>query len=408
VIGTEALAGLGVTFPIIMLISAFSALIGMGGAPKAAIFMGKKDNDTAEKILGNCVSMLTGVSIILSAIFYFTKDSILLTFGASESTLPYANSYLSIYLLGTVFVQVALGLNAFITTQGFSSVSMITVSVGAILNIILDPIFIFALDMGVQGAALATIISQAVSATLVFSFLCSKRSKIKIKRHNLKLNRKIVFPVLALGTAPFIMQATECLVQLTFNKSMNIYGNDYYVALMSILFSIMQLVFMPMQGFTQGAQPIISYNYGAKNHDRVKKTFGLLVKSTLSFSIVIVGLVEIFPAFFIGLFTPDQNVIEIGIPSLRIFLMGMLIMGAQTACQTTFLSVGEAKSSMFLALLRKVILLLPLAIILPRIGGLGIKGVFLAEAIADFVAVTITVIYFQTKKKQIFFPKEEQ
>lgn len=402
VVGTDALAGLGVTFPIIILISAFAALIGMGGAPKAAIYMGQKDNDSAEKILGNCTTMIIGVSLILSVLFYFTKEKILMTFGASIDTLPYANSYLSIYLIGTVFVLIALGLSAFITTQGFSKVSMITVCVGAVLNIILDPIFIFGFKLGVRGAALATVISQAVSAILVLAFLYSKRSNIRIKKHNLKLRKNIVLPVLALGSAPFIMQATECLVQLTFNVSMQTYGNDYYVALMSILFSIMQLVFMPMQGFSQGAQPIISYNYGAKNFDRVKQAFSLLIKLSLSFSIIIVGCVELFPSVFLRMFTPDINVIEIGIPSVRIFLIGMIIMGAQIACQTTFLAVGEAKSSMFLALLRKVILLLPLAIILPRISTLGITGVFLAEAIADFVAVIVTVVYFYIKKKTIF------
>ena len=402
VVGTDALAGLGVTFPIIILISAFAALIGMGGAPKAAIHMGQKDNDSAEKILGNCTTMIIGVSVILSFLFYFTKENILMTFGASSSTLPYANSYLSIYLIGTVFVLISLGLSAFITTQGFSKVSMITVCIGAVLNIVLDPIFIFVFDLGVKGAAIATVISQAVSAILVLAFLCSKRSNIRIKKHNLKLSRKVVLPVLALGCAPFIMQATECLVQLTFNVSMQKYGNDYYVALMSILFSIMQLLFMPMQGFSQGAQPIISYNYGAKNYDRVKQAFSLLIKLSISFSIIVVGCVELFPSVFLRMFTPDINVIEIGIPSVRIFLIGMIIMGAQIACQTTFLAVGEAKSSMFLALLRKVILLLPLAIILPRIGGLGITGVFLAEAIADFIAVIVTIIYFYIKKKTIF------
>lgn len=402
VIGTDALSGLGVTFPIIMLISAFSALVGMGGAPRAAIYMGKGENDMAEKILGNCVSMLIIVSLILSGFFYLTKEPIILTFGGSDITLPYANSYLSIYLIGTIFVQIALGLNTFITTQGKTNVSMFTICIGAFLNIILDPIFIFGFNMGVKGAALATILSQAVCAVFVIAFLCSKHSNLKIKLKYLTPNLKIALPVLALGLAPFIMQSTECLIQLTFNKSVKFYGNDNYVALMSILFTAMQLVFMPLQGFTQGAQPIISYNYGAKNYDRVKKTFSILIKSAVTFSAISVGLIEIFPRFFLGLFTADQELINLGITPLRVFLFGMIIMGAQTACQTAFLAIGETKSSMFLAILRKIVLLIPLALIMPRIFGLGINGVFLSEPISDILAITITLIYFYKVKDKFF------
>lgn len=402
VVGTKALAGLGVCFPIIILITAFAALIGMGGAPKAAIAMGKQDNDTAEKILGNCTTMTISVSILLTIFFYFGKEQILTVFGASKDTLPFASSYLSIYLFGSIFVLISLGMSAFITTQGFSNISMLIVCLGAVLNIILDPIFIFGLNMGVQGAALASVISQGVSAILVMYFLHSKRTYIKIKKQNLKLSRKIIMPVLALGSASFIMQATECLIQLTFNRSMVKYGNDYYVALMSILFSIMQLVFMPMQGFSQGAQPIISYNYGAKNLDRVKKTFSLLVKLCFAFSLTVVGCVLLFPELFLKIFTPDLNVITIGVPSLRIFLVGMILMGIQIGCQTLFIAIGEAKSSMFLALLRKVILLLPLALILPHIGSLGVNGVFLAESISDTLSVTIAVIYLYYRRKTIF------
>lgn len=402
IVGTKALAGLGVCFPIIILITAFAALIGMGGAPKAAISMGKKDNDTAEKILGNCTTMTVLVSIALTIIFYFGKEQILTTFGASKDILPFANNYLSIYLFGSLFVLTSLGMSAFITTQGFSKISMLIVCLGAVLNIILDPIFIFSLNMGVKGAALASVISQGVSAFFVMYFLNSKRTYIKIKRKNLKLSKAIIIPVLSLGLASFIMQSTECLIQLTFNRSMVTYGNDYYVALMSILFSIIQLVFMPMQGFSQGAQPIISYNYGANNIERVKKAFTLLVKITFTFSAVVVGCVELFPSLFLKIFTPDMNVITIGIPSLRIFLVGMSLMGIQVGCQTLFIAIGEAKSSMFLALLRKVILLLPLALILPKIGTLGINGVFLSEAISDTLSVTIAVIYLLYRRKTIF------
>lgn len=399
--GSLALAGLGVCFPIIMLISAFAALVAMGGAPRASIAMGKKNTDEAEKIMGNCLTMLTVIAIALSIIFFFTKDWILMQFGASVETLPYASSYLSIYLFGTIFVQYALGLNMFITTQGFAKMSMATVCIGAVINIILDPIFIFTFNMGVQGAALATIISQAVSAIWVVYFLTSKRSILKIKLKNLKLSKKIVLPVLALGVAPFIMQSTECLVQLVFNTSMLKYGNDMYVALMSILFSVMQFIWMPMQGFAQGAQPIMSYNYGAGNLERVKKTFMMLFALCLSFSLLVVSFVLINPSFFIKLFTPDEQLIAIGTEGLRIFMFGMLIMGAQSACQQTFLALNEAKISMFIALLRKIILLIPLALILPNIMNLGTTGVLLAESVSDILAVIVTVIlfFFYAKKK---------
>lgn len=399
--GSLALAGLGVCFPIIMLISAFAALVAMGGAPRASIAMGKKDTDEAEKIMGNCLTMLTVIAIALSIIFFFTKDWILMQFGASVETLPYASSYLSIYLFGTIFVQYALGLNMFITTQGFAKMSMATVCIGAVINIVLDPIFIFTFNMGVQGAALATIISQAVSAIWVVYFLTSKRSILKIKLKNLKLSKIIVLPVLALGVAPFIMQSTECLVQLVFNTSMLKYGNDMYVALMSILFSVMQFIWMPMQGFAQGAQPIMSYNYGAGNLERVKKTFMMLFALCLGFSLLVVSFVLINPSFFIKLFTPDEQLIAIGTEGLRIFMFGMLIMGAQSACQQTFLALNEAKISMFIALLRKIILLIPLALILPNIMNLGTTGVLLAESVSDILAVIVTVIlfFFYAKKK---------
>lgn len=300
-VGDLALAGLGVSFPIIMLISAFAALIGMGGAPRASIHMGEKRNDKAEKVLGNCVSALTICAIILTIVFLWIKDPILLLFGASEKTLPYASDYLGIYLIGTIFVQFALGLNMFITSQGFAKTGMATVCIGAIINIILDPIFIFVFDMGVRGAALATILSQAVSALWVLYFLVGKRTILKIRKENLKLERTVMMPVLALGISPFVMQATECLVQLTFNKSIAYYGSDLYVTMMSILFSVMQFIWLPMQGFSQGAQPILSYNFGSGNYERVRKTFRLLFQALIVYSLLLVGSVELFPQFYIEL-----------------------------------------------------------------------------------------------------------
>lgn len=399
-IGSFSLAGLGVTFPIILLISAFAVLAGMGGASRAAISMGAKDNETAEKILGNCTMLLIIFSVFLSVIFMFTKDLILLKFGASEVTLPYASDYISIYLAGTIFVQLSLGLNTFITNQGFTKVSMLTVCIGAVINIALDPIFIYGMNMGVKGAALATIISQAVSCLWVVIFLTGKKTILKIRAKNLLLKKDIVISIVSLGIAPFIMQATECLIQLTFNNGMLKYGNDLYVALMSILFSLMQLIWMPLQGFAQGATPVIGYNFGAKKMDRVKKAFTVQFIVSLIFSLAAVGLVELFPAFFLRLFTADTELINIGINATRLFLMGMLIMGVQSACQQTFLALGEAKASMLLACLRKLILLFPLALILPHAAGMGVWGLLLAEPLSDFIAVTCTAVmfYFRSKK----------
>ncbi len=400
--GSMSLAGLGVTFPIILLVSAFAMLAGMGGASRAAISMGAKDNKTAEKILGNCTMLLIIFSVFLSVIFLLTKDWILLRFGASETTLGYASDYITIYLFGTIFVQLALGLNMFITNQGFTKTSMLTVCIGAVMNIVLDPIFIYVFGMGVKGAALATIISQAVSCIWVLKFLTGKKTIIKIKPKNLVLNKDIVFSVLSLGISPFIMQATECLIQLTFNNGMLKYGNDLYVALMSILFSLTQLIWMPLQGFSQGAQPVIGYNYGANKTDRVKKAFKVQFIVNLSFSVIAIGLVEIFPRFFLSLFTNDANLINIGENTTRLFLAGMSVMGAQSACQQTFLALGEAKISMFLACLRKVILLLPLALILPRIANMGVWGLLLAEPVSDVIAASCTTTVFYFKGRKLF------
>lgn len=399
-IGSLSLAGLGVTFPIILLISAFAMLAGMGGASRAAVSMGAKNNDTAEKILGNSTMLLLIFSVVLSVVFLLTKDWILMRFGASADTIGYASEYITIYLFGTIFVQLALGLNMFITNQGFTKTSMLTVCIGAVLNIVLDPIFIYVFGMGVKGAALATVISQAVSCLWVLKFLTGKKTILKIKLKNLLPVKEIVFSILSLGVSPFIMQVTECLIQLTFNNGMLKYGNDLYVALMSILFSLTQLIWMPLQGFSQGAQPVIGYNYGAGKLQRVKKAFKVQFIVNLSFSIAAIGMVELFPKFFLGLFTNDAELINIGINTMRLFLVGMAVMGAQSACQQTFLALGEAKISVFLACLRKVILLFPLALILPKVGGMGIWGLLLAEPVSDIIAATCTttMFYFRSKK----------
>lgn len=398
--GSLSLAGLGITFPIIMLISAFAMLAGMG-ASRAAIAMGKGDNDEAEQYLGNSVMLLVIFSVILGAVFFISRNKILLLFGASVNTLPYASDYIAIYLIGTVFVELALGLNMFITNQGFTRTSMATVCIGAVLNIILDPIFIYGLDMGVKGAALATIISQAVSAVWVIKFLTGKKTILKIRPKYLRLNKTTVFSILSLGVSPFIMQATECLIQLTFNNGMLKYGNDMYVALMSVLFSLMQLIWMPLSGVAQGTQPIIGYNYGAKKFDRVRAAFKLQLTISLVFSFVTTACVLIFPKTFVGLFTNDPRLLSIGGNTTRVFMAGMLVMGAQSACQQTFLALGEAKISLFLACLRKVILLIPLALILPTIRNLGVWGLFIAESVSDVLAATTTTTLFMIRSRKL-------
>ena len=378
----------------IMLISAFAALVGQGGAPRASICMGQKDMEGAERILGSSTAFLIVLSLVLSVVFMAVKEPLLMMFGASETTIPYANEYLGIYLLGTIAVQIALGLNQFVTCQGFARTGMMTVLIGAVLNIILDPILIFGFDMGVSGAAVATVFSQAVSALWVFWFLCSKKSIIRIRRKYLRLDKKALGPVLLLGVSPFIMQATECLVQLTFNTGMQTYGNDYYVGAMTVIFSLSQMIFLPVQGISQGAAPIISYNFGAGNIKRVKDAFRLLLICALLFTLVSAGLFVLVPGVFVALFSSDPQIQEIASFGMRIYFAGFTIFGAQLACQQTFLALGEAKISMFLALLRKVILLIPLALLLPKLG-LGTTGLFLAEPISDVLAVAATVTMFR-------------
>ena len=399
--GSLSLAGLGVTFPIILMISAVAMLFGMGGAPRAAIAMGKGDDELAERIMNVAALMLVIASVVLSGVFLITKDAILMRFGASESTLPFASEYITVYLYGTVFIQLTLGLNAFITNQGYTGTSMATTCIGAIINIVMDPVFIFVFGMGVKGAAYATVIAQAVSCLWVIKFLTGKKTRLRLRVSRMRPDMKILLSIVSLGISPFVMQSTECLIQLTFNNGMQTYGNDMYVALMSILFSLMQLIWMPMQGFQMGAQPIVSYNYGARNYDRVRQTFKRLFAICIVFSVTVIGLIEFMPDIFIGLFTPDENIISLGRMPVRIFLLGMSVMGAQGACQQTFLALGEAKISMFLALLRKVILLWPLALLLPHICGLGIWGLFLAEPISDFIAAATTTVMFTIRSRKL-------
>lgn len=398
-IGSTALTGLGVCFPILMLISAFSAFVGSGGAPLASIQLGKGNNKEAEKILGNGVTMLLAFSLILTFGFMIFKEPLLYAFGASDKTFTYANQYLTIYLLGTIFVQAAIGLNTFITCQGQAKVAMFSVLIGAIINIVLDPIFIFVFDLGVRGAALATIISQGCSAIWVVAFLVSKRSSLRIKLSNLKPNWKIIGAIAALGVSPFIMQATESLINIVFNSGLKHYGGDVYVGSMTILQSVMQLFVLPTQGITMGTQPIISFNYGAKNHQRVKNTFKYTLIVTVIITVMATISVALFPQVFARMFTSDQELIALVVKVLPIFMAGIWIFGVQMACQSAFMGMGQAKISLFLALLRKVILLIPLAIILPRFT--GVMGIYYAEPIADILAAITTGTLFALSFKKI-------
>lgn len=393
-VGTLALTGLGVCLPIILLVSAFAALCASSGAPLASIAMGQRNNEKAEGILGSCTALLLCVSAVLTVVLSCFYTPILLAFGATEDALPYAQRYIAIYSLGTVFVQLSLGLNPFITAQGFSKAGMLTVLIGAVLNTLLDPLFIFVFHMDVQGAALATVISQAVSAAFVLRFLTGRQTILHLKRRLLRLNWKLLAPCVALGLAPFIMQSTESLVSVCFNTSLRAAGGTLAVGTMTICSTLMQFALLPLQGLSQGAQPIISFNYGAKHPERVKAAFRMLLISCLAFSAVL-GLTCIFaPQIFVYLLTPDAALREYAIPCVRLYMAGVTIFGAQIACQQTFVALGNAKCSLFLACLRKLILLIPLVYLLPLFIPDTVFAIFLAEPIADVLAVLCTVTLF--------------
>ena len=399
--GSMALTGVGVCMPLIMIISAFAALVGNGGAPRASILMGKGDKDKAEKILGNCFTTQLIISVILTFVMYIFNRPLLLAFGASENTIEYAVSYMNIYALGTLFVQLTLGMNTFITAQGFAKIGMFSVLIGAVVNIALDPVFIFALDMGVSGAALATIISQACSCVWVLSFLFGKKTTLRIKKENLPLRAGIILPCLALGLSLFIMQASESIISVCFNSSLLKYGGDVAVGAMTILTSVMQFAMLPLQGLGQGAQPIMSYNYGAKNASRVKKAYFLLLKASLCYSFVLWLLVMLFPQIFAGMFTPDTELIAFTKTALRIYMAVMFIFGIQISCQMAFNSLGKALSSIIVAVMRKFVLLIPLIYIMPHIYTANkAHAVYMAEPVADIIAVSFTAILFSFQFKK--------
>ena len=398
--GSLALTGVGVCMPIIMIISAFAALIASGGAPKASIAMGEGDNNSAERIMGGCFTLQIIISVILTAVLLIWNKDLLLMFGASENTINYATDYMNIYAIGTIFVQLTLGMGAFITAQGFTNISMVTVLIGALSNIILDPIFIFGFNMGVKGAALATIISQAISCVWVILFLNGKKTHLKFKKKNFRIDGKLIFPCIALGTATFIMQSSESVISVCFNFSLLKYGGDIAVGAMTILTSVMQFAMLPMQGIAQGAQPILSYNFGAKSIERVKKTYWLLLVSCLIYSFIIWGAIMLFPEVFAGIFSPDAALIEFTATALRIYCGVLCIFGIQIACQMTFVSIGNAPCSIIVAIVRKFVLLLPLIYLMPQIIADKTMGVYTAEPVADVIAVTFTAILFTIQFKK--------
>ena len=393
-VGKQALAGVGVTTPVILAISAFAALVSMGGAPKASIFLGKGDTVQAEKVVGSCTWMLLLLSVFLTVLMLAFGRPVLLLFGASEDTISFAVSYMNIYCLGTVFTQLTLGLNAFITAQGKTLISMKNVAIGAVTNIILDAVFINGFQMGVRGAALATVISQGVSATFVIRYLQSEKSTLKLERRQIRFDKEILLPCIFLGTSPALMQLTENLVAISFNTSLQKYGGDMAVASMSILNSVMQFVMLLLPGLVQGAQPLLSYNLGAGNIKRVKKTFRLLLVSCVTGSFMIWLLCMICPQIVAGIFTNDTELIQYTEWSMRIYLSVMLIYGIQVACQYSFVALDQARTAIFLTIWRKIILLIPLIFILPLVWSGSVTGVFLAEPIADTLAVCTTAPMF--------------
>ena len=409
-VGADALTGVGLFTPILMLITAFAMLPGAGGAPRAAIAMGKGDKETAEKIVGNCFTVLLVLAVILTAVFYVTAPALLDWFGGSVNTLPYAIEYSRIYILGSIFVLMVMGMNPFITTQGFAKFSMLTTVIGAVINIILDPVFIFLLDLGVAGAAIATVISQAVSALWILRFLTGKKTILKLQLPNMKLIGKVIGPCLGLGISSFVMVSTESVLSISFTNSLSRYGGDMAVGAMTVLTSINMLLTMPLNGLCQGGQPLISFNYGAKKFDRVKKAFYCQFFSCIGYAGILWALFLLFPKAFAGIFTPDPTLVEYTAWALRVFLAGAVSIGFQVSCQQAFMALGQAKISLFMACLRKLILLIPLIFILPLFFESGADkafAVFLAEPISDITAATVTTVsFFIVFKKLLKKPAE--
>ena len=404
--GDLALTGLGVCMPVILIVSAFAALVASGSAPRASIAMGQGDHDTAEKILGSSFTLQIGISLVLTAALLLWGDDLLLAFGASGNTIGYAWDYLRTYAIGTLFVQLTLGMNAFITAQGFAEIGMRTVLIGAVANILLDPLFLFAFGMGVRGAALATVLSQGLSCAWVLRFLTGGRTLLRLRRETLRLRPKLILPCVALGLSAFIMQASESVISVCFNTSLLKYGGDIAVGTMTILSSVMQFAMLPLQGISQGAQPILSFNYGARNSGRVRETFRLLVKTCLTYSVTLWVLIQLFPRLFVGMF--NTAMVDYAAAPLRIYCAALFLFGIQLACQMTFISIGYAVCSIIVAVLRKFVLLIPLIYLLPHLLADQTMAVFLAEPAADAIAVTSTAILFAFQFKKAMRKLDEQ
>ena len=383
--GALALTGVGVCMPLIMIISAFAALVGGGGAPHASIAMGKNDLNTAEHILGNCFFLQILISIILTVILLFGNRTFLLAFGASENTIEYAVNYMNIYAVGTIFVQLTLGMNMFITTQGFAKTGMLSVLIGAVMNIVLDPLFIFAFHLGVRGAALATILSQAVSCIWVLSFLCGKKTILHIRKKNLILKPEIILPCVALGLATFIMQASESIISVCFNSSLLKYGGDIAVGAMTILTSVMQFAMLPLQGLGQGAQPVLSYNYGARRPSRVKNSGIVMALMVFGYTAIMWSLIILAPGMLIRIFSSDSVLVADAIPALKQYFAAFIFMDLQYIGQTTFKSLNKKKQAIFFSLLRKVFIVVPLTYLMPYTLHMGTDGVFLAEPVSNVI-----------------------
>ena len=392
-VGATALTGVGLALPMIVIISAFSAFVGAGGAPLSAIALGRGQKEEAERILGNGFSLLLIFSAFLMILFFIIKRPVLFLIGASDATFPFANEYMTIYIFGTLFVQISLGMNPYITAQGCSRTAMLSVLIGAVLNIALDPLFIFGFGMGIRGAALATVISQFVSAVWVLRFLMRKERAMGIRKNYLKIRGKIVAKIMSLGVAPFIMQATESFISIVMNSGLQRYGGDMYVGTLTIMQSVMQFVSIPVSGFTQGVQPIMSYNFGAGNIERVKKTYFTMLGIVMSYTILLTISIMAIPGIFARMFTDSSELISLVEKILPVFVCGMLVFGVQMSSQTTFLALGQARISLFVALLRKVILLIPLAIILPKLTG-DVMFIYYAEPISDVTSALTCGILF--------------
>jgi putative MATE family efflux protein len=405
--GAAALTGLGICFPVTMLVSALASLIGVGGGARAAISMGEGNNDKAERILGTCTASLTLIAVVMTVVLELAKRPMLMLFGGSENTISYATSYLSIYLIGTLPILLSLGLNNLISTQGFATVSMRTTLIGAVVNIVLDPIFIFVFGLGVQGAAIATVLAQLASALWVVLFLTGRTTHLRIRRANLRLDWSLLGPVMAIGVSPFVMQATESVLNVAFNSSLQKYGGDTAVGALTISSSVMTIMTCLFLGFAQGAQPILSYNYGAGQSKRVKQAFRLLFTICVSVSVVFCLLVELFPGVFVGLFNDDPSLYQTAVWAIRIYSAGIWMLGVQHSCQQSFVALGQAKISLCMALLRKFVLLIPLIYILPHLFSDPVFAVFLAEPVADICAALTTGTLFFTRLPKILHEREQ-